>query len=603
MTAPTLPSAELPKPSITLNLRGFFYLWPYLWPKGLPKAKFRLIVALVAMMLSKITVIATPLFFKYIIDDLKNPSLIAIPFFLILAYAGARLFSGLLNEARDCIFAYIAERAMGEAGRNVFNHLHHLSLRFHLERKTGSLTQIIQRGIKSIEEFMQFTTFSLLPTLIEMTLVVGIFFYLYGPVIAGVATFALMAYILSTLKITEWRIKFMKDMNANDATAAGKAIDSLINFETVKYFNNEAHESKRYEAALLAYEKAAIKSKMSLSVLNTVQNIITSSALFGVLFYAGVHFYNHHFSLGDFVAINAYLLQLFIPLYMIGFAYRQTRLALINMEQMFELLDVDSDVKDLPNAPALDFKKGEISFENVNFNYQPERPILKNISFTVPPKGTLALVGGSGGGKSTIAKLLYRFYDTSSGRILIDGQDIRICQQQGVRQLIGVVPQDTVLFNDTIAYNIGYGKPNATEDEIIEAAKKAQIHKFVQSLPDGYNTMVGERGLKLSGGEKQRVAIARTLLKNPKIFIFDEATSALDSHTEKAIQKQLEGLSKNHTTIMIAHRLSTITHADQILVLDQGEIVERGTHKELLAQKGLYATLWEKQATVDGETA
>ncbi len=590
---------ELPKSSITLNLRGFFYLWPYLWPKNLPGAKLRLILATLSMVLAKVAVISTPLFFKYLIDDLKVDPLTTLPFMLITAYAGSRLFSGLFNEIRDCIFAYVSERAMHQAGVSVFNHLHQLSLRFHLERKTGSLTQIIQRGVKSIEEFMQFSTFSLIPTLIEIVFVVGIFAYLYGFMISLIAALSMALYIFSTLKITEWRIKFMRDMNSHDAAASGKAIDSLINFETVKYFNNEEHEAKRYESALTSYEKSAIKSKMSLSVLNTAQNFITSSALFAILVYACMHFYSDHFTLGDFIAINAYLLQLFTPLYMVGFAYRQVRLALINMEQMFELLDVESDTKDLTDSQDLALKKGEVVFKDVSFAYQSDRPILKNISFTIPPKGTFALVGTSGGGKSTIAKLLYRFYDVGSGQILIDDQDVRLCTQQSVRKLMGVVPQDTVLFNDTIGYNIAYGKPDATEAEIIAVAKQAQIHDFVTSLPDGYQSLVGERGLKLSGGEKQRIAIARTLLKNPQIFIFDEATSALDSHTEKAIQQQLEGLAKNHTTIIIAHRLSTVTHADQILVLDQGEIAERGTHDELLKKNGLYAALWYKQATVD----
>ncbi len=586
----------LPSGSLKLNLKGFMQLWPHIWPKGLLSARLRFIVAMAMLVLGKVFAIATPLFFKYLIDGLKSGhAIIMAPLALVCAYTGSRLIAGLLNEVRDGIFARVAERAMREAGVKVFKHLHNLSLSFHLERKMGALNQIIQKGVKAIEEFMQFATFSLLPTLIEVIFIVIIFSYLYGLLVAFICAAMMVVYVYSTLHITEWRIRYIKNMNTSDAEANSKAIDSLINYETVKYFNNEDFEARRYDKALASYEKAAVKSKISLSVLNIAQNIVTSLGLFAILLIALQRIKTQQFTLGDFVAINAYLLQIFNPLFMVGFAYRQVRLALVNMEQMFNLLDVDLDVQDAPYAKDFHLKQGAITFNNVTFHYANNRPILKGISFNVAPKQTLAIVGVSGAGKSTIAKLLYRFYDVSTGSIQIDGQDIRTLTQKSLRKCIGIVPQDTVLFNDTIGYNISYGKADASIKDIIEAAKKAQIHDFVESLPEKYQTIVGERGLKLSGGEKQRIAIARALLKNPRIFIFDEATSSLDSQTELHIQRQLEGLAKNYTTIIIAHRLSTVVHADQIIILKNGEISERGTHKELLALGGDYTKLWARQ--------
>ncbi|MBX9976815.1 MAG: ABC transporter ATP-binding protein/permease [Alphaproteobacteria bacterium] len=582
----------------TLNLKGFFQLWPYLWPKGLWSARLRLIFALITLLVGKVVVILTPLIFKELVNSLKGGNVFIIaPMGLICAYTATRLISGLMNEFRDAIFAKVSERAMREAGVNVFRHLHNLSLGFHIERKMGALNHIVQKGVKAIEEFMQFSTFSLLPTLIEVLFVIGIFSMLYGGVIAFICALMLIMYVFSTLRITEWRINYIKTMNAMDAEANTKAIDSLINYETVKYFNNEDHEARRYDKALASYEKAAVQSKLSLSVLNTAQNVVTSAGLFSILLIVMNRMETQHFTVGDFVAINAYLLQIFNPLFMVGFAYRQVRLALTHMEQMFNLLDVEMDVQDAPYAKDIALKNGEVTFTNVKFHYQSVRPILKGISFHLPPKQTLAIVGLSGSGKSTIAKLLYRFYDVSGGSIQIDGQDIRSLTQKSLRKVIGIVPQDTVLFNDTIAYNIGYGRPDASMKEIIEVAKRAQIHDFIESLPDKYNSFVGERGLKLSGGEKQRVSIARALLKNPQIFVFDEATSSLDTHTEQEIQKQLESLAKNHTSIIIAHRLSTIVRAHKIIVLKDGHIVEEGTHNELLALNGRYAELWAKQSS------
>ncbi len=593
------PKADLTPESTSgfyLHVRGFLKLWPYLWPQHLWGAKTRLVIAFLMMIAGKVAIMSIPILFKNLIDGLDHNVYTSLPLILILTYAGARLLSGIFSDLRDAIFAIIAERAIREAALRVFQHMHHLSLKFHLERKTGALSQLISKGIKSIEEFMQFSTFMLLPTMIEVIFVVGVFFYFYGGATALTCLTALVLYMIATIQITEWRISYIKTMNTTDAEASHRAVDSLLNFETVKYFNNEDLEIERYDQVLKVYEKAAVKSKISLGVLNSVQNLITSGALFLIMIFTVMSYHRGEISLGGVIAVNAYLLQLYQPLFTVGFAYRQVRLSLLNMDMMFNVLDEELDVQDAPDAESLEDKEQDITFENVEFSYNPQRQILKSISFHVPASHTLAIVGLSGSGKSTISKLLYRFYDITGGSINIGGKDIRNLTQKSLRRMMGVVPQDTVLFNDTIAYNILYGNPTATFEQVVESSKRAQIHEFISKLPEGYNTIVGERGLKLSGGEKQRVAIARTLLKNPKIFIFDEATSSLDSHTEREIQSQLEDLSKRHTTIMIAHRLSTITHADQIVVLDQGEIVERGTHKELLKSKGHYASLWEKQS-------
>lgn len=582
--------------SFSLNFRAFVKLWPYLWPKKLVSAKLRLVIAFISLIAGKVAIMYIPLLFKKLIDTLPQPDLYIVPVSLIALYASTRFLSGFFADFRDGVFAVVTERAIREAALRVFTHMHQLSLKFHLERKTGGLSQTISRGIKSIEEFMMFSTFMLLPTLLEVVFVVSVFFFLYGGKVALTCFIALTLYMFATIKITEWRIGYIKHMNDSDSAASQKAIDSLLNFETVKYFNNEQAEIRRYDHVLQAYEKAAVKSKLTLAVLNSTQNFITSGALFLILIFTVQRYQAGTLTLGDVIAVNAYLLQLYNPLYTVGFSYRQVRLSLLNMDQMFTLLDVEKDVQDMPDAPALQYKSGEIVFDKVKFSYQKQREILKGVSFKVAPRSTLAIVGLSGAGKSTISKLLYRFYDVSSGQILIDGQDISKTTQQSLRKLIGVVPQDTVLFNDTIGYNIQYGNMDATFADVVEAAKKAQIHEFIESLPDKYDTMVGERGLKLSGGEKQRIAIARTLLKNPRIFLFDEATSSLDTNTEKKIQKQLEELSRDHTTIIIAHRLSTIVHADHIIVMDKGKIAEEGTHKQLLKANGIYNDLWQKQA-------
>lgn len=570
-------------------------IWPFLWLKEDPSTKIRFILSFFMLLLAKGLTVWVPLFFKEAVDSLSEPPIIAVPIFMVVAYGLARLFAALFNEIRDGVFATVAQKSVRKIGINVFEHLHQLSLRYHLDRQTGGLSRAIERGTKGIESLLQFLTFNIIPTTFEILMVSGLVWYLYDGKVASLIFITMVAYIVFTLVVTQWRIQFLKTMNLNDNEATTKAIDSLLNYETVKYFNNEHHEVHRFDQALQRYQAAAIKNRISLSFLNAGQSLIISLGLIAVMVYVGFKIKENHFTVGDFVAINTYLIQLYTPLFTLGFAYREIKIALVNIRQMFDLLDVPCEVMDKPDAPALTCKGGEIAFENVDFYYHPDRQILKNISFVVPAGKTVAIVGASGAGKSTISRLLFRFYDVSAGRISIDGQDIRAVTQLSLRQLIGIVPQDTVLFNDTIEYNIAYGNPQCPLEEIQEAAKAAQIHQFIESLPDQYATRVGERGLKLSGGEKQRVAIARTLLKKPQLFLFDEATSALDTRTEKQIQTSLKAISRHQTTLIIAHRLSTVVEADQILVLDQGEIVERGTHLELLNQNGLYAQMWQRQ--------
>lgn len=582
------------------NLSYLKRLWPHLWATK-TSVKLRFVLAFAFLLASKILLLYSPLFYKNAVNALSPEygDFIVVPIFMIIAYGSARLFSQLLAELRDAVFAEVTQSAIQQIGLMVFKHIHSLSLKFHLERQTGGLSRIIERGSKAIETLLIFLTINIIPTLIEIVLVAAIFAYLYGFSFAIVILSTIFAYIAFTLALTEWRIGYVRTMNETDNQATSKAVDSLLNYETVKYFNNEDHETNRYGLALAAYKKAAIINRLGLNLLNSGQVTIITIGLVLIMIMAGSQVRDNVITIGDFVALNAFVLQVYIPLNFLGFAYREIKIALVNMEHMFTLLGVPQDIKDPLNATDIDFKVGTVNFDNVSFSYEPRRPILKSVSFEVPAGKTLAIVGSSGAGKSTLSRLLFRFYDPVSGKICIDGQDIKTVTQDSVRRLIGIVPQDTVLFNDTIAYNIGYGNPQATQDEIIEAAKAAQIHDFVLSLPDGYNSMVGERGLKLSGGEKQRVAIARTLLKRPKIFVFDEATSALDTRTEKQIQKSLEHLSKNHTTLIIAHRLSTVIHADAIIVLDHGAIVERGTHKELLKTAGLYKAMWDRQSTDD----
>ncbi len=579
------------------NLGYLRRLWPHLWATK-ASVKIRFILAFTLLLISKILLLYSPLFYKNAVNTLSPHygDLVVIPVFMIIAYGSARLFGQLLAELRDAVFAEVTQSAIQQIGLLVFKHIHNLSLKFHLERQTGGLSRVIERGTKAIETLLIFLTINIIPTLIEIILVTGIFAYLYGFSFSAVIITTIISYIIFTLAITEWRISYVRKMNETDNQATSRAVDSLLNYETVKYFNNEHHELTRYGNALESYKIAAVINRLGLNLLNSGQTVIITIGLVLMMIMAGSHVRDGILTVGDFVALNAFVLQVYIPLNFLGFAYREIKIALVNMEHMFELLDVPQDIKDVEGAPNLNFKSGDIEFNTVSFSYEPRRPILKGISFTVQAGKTTAIVGSSGAGKSTISRLLFRFYDPTSGSITIDGQDIKSVTQDSVRQLIGIVPQDTVLFNDTIKYNIGYGNPNASDGEIIEAAKAAQIHEFILSLPDGYDSLVGERGLKLSGGEKQRVAIARTLLKKPKIFLFDEATSALDTRTEKHIQKSLDKISQNHSTIIIAHRLSTIIHADEILVLDSGTIVERGSHKDLLEQNSLYKSMWERQS-------
>lgn len=590
------PIESSPSP-LKADRRTLKKLWPYLWPRDLPGVRARVVFSFAALLVAKIATLMVPLFFKGAIDALSSPSasLATFPVILIFSYGLARLISALFAELRDGIFVSVVQRAMRQVALSVFCHLHNLSLRYHLERQTGGLSRTIERGTKGIENLLTFLTFNILPTAMEIVLVGILLWALYDYRFAVVTLSTLGLYIGFTLWVTEWRIGFVRTMNATDAEAHAKAVDSLLNFETVKYFGNEAHEAARFDAALKQYEAAALKGKFSLSFLNIGQALIISTGLVVVMLMAGTAVGAHEMTVGDFAAVNTYLIQLYIPLFTLGFAYREIKLSLVSLEAMFDLLRDAPDVEDKKDAPPLKVREGAIVFEKVSFSYTPDHPILKNISFSIPPGKRVAIVGTSGAGKSTIGKLLFRFYDASEGRITMDGQDIRQVTQASLHEAIGVVPQDTILFNDTIGYNIAYGKPSATQQEIEKAAHQAHIHSFIASLPEGYQTRVGERGLKLSGGEKQRVAIARTLLKNPPIFLFDEATSALDTHTEKDIQTHLLALSASHSTLIIAHRLSTIIDADEILVLHGGEIVERGNHNALLAQKGLYAAMWERQ--------
>ncbi len=546
---------------------------------------------------AKIANVYVPIFFKGMVDGLsaKPDAALVVPIGLLLAYGIARVLSQTFAELRDAVFAKVAQRAIRRVALATFNHLHRLSLRFHLERQTGGLSRIIERGTSGIEYFLFFVLFNVAPTLLEIALVCGILWNLYNFWFALVTLVTITGYIGYTLAVTEWRIKFRRRMNEADEEANTKAIDSLLNYETVKYFNNEQHESRRYDVALQIYEQAGVASRTSLSLLNIGQAAIIAIGVTVMMGMAADGVVAGRMTVGDFVLVNTYLIQLYLPLNFLGTVYREIRQALIDMEKMFSLLQVEVEVEDKPGAPPLKVESGAVAFENVEFGYDPRRPILKGISFHVAPGKTVAIVGPSGAGKSTISRLLFRFYDVGGGRVTIDGQDIREVQQQTLRAAIGIVPQDTVLFNDTIFYNIAYGRPNATKDEVEQAAKLARIHDLILGLPDGYKTTVGERGLKLSGGEKQRVAIARTILKHPAILLFDEATSALDTHTEKEIQKSLREVSADRTTLIIAHRLSTVIHADEIIVLENGRIVERGRHSDLLARAGKYAAMWVKQ--------
>lgn len=567
------------------------YLWVYKW---------RVLLAMLFLVSAKVAGMGVPLVLKELIDDMtvaaSDPrATLVVPVGLLVAYGALRLLGTLLTELRELIFSRVTQRALRTLALEVFRHLHALSLRFHLNRQTGGITRDIERGTRSILSLMMFALFNILPTAIEIVLVLGYLLLRYDIWFSVIAAAALISYFVYTIAVTNWRTNFRRRMNELDSQAQTRAVDSLINYETVKYFGNEEHEARNYDQGLQSYEAAALKSQWALTVLNTGQAIIIALTVSLILWRATEGVADGSMTLGDLVLVNAFMIQLYAPLNYLGVIYREIRQSLADMERMFSLLDEHREVTDAPDAKPLKIEGAEVRFSHVDFGYEPSRQILFDVDFTIPAGTTTAVVGHSGAGKSTLSRLLFRFYDVSGGAITIDGQDLRAVTQESLRREIGIVPQDTVLFNDTIEYNIAYGRPGASRDEIFAAAKAAYIHDFIESLPLGYDTVVGERGLKLSGGEKQRVAIARAVLKNPAILVFDEATSALDTHAEQAIQAQLKEIAKNRTTLVIAHRLSTVADAHQILVVDQGRVVESGTHPELLAAGGEYARMWQRQ--------
>ena len=580
-------------------------LLPYLWPSGAPSLRLRVVLAMAMLLAARVASVYIPLFYARAVDalSLDDVGLIAVPFALVFAYGAARILSLAFNEARDAIFVNVAERAIRTIALEVFRHLHALSLRFHLGRQTGRLSQALDRGTRAISLLLRFSLFSIIPTVIELVLVFVILWNMLDAAIALTTMATVVLYIVYTLVVTEWRIKFRRRMNEEEGRASTKSIDSLLNFETVKYFGNEAHEARRLDEAFQGYERAAVMNQVSLSLLNVGQAAIIAVGLTAVMLLSAFGIVAGTLTIGGFVLANTYLMQLYQPLNIFGFIYREIKQALIDIEEMFGLLRESDEIGDAPDARDLIVDGGRIEFDGVAFGYDPRRPILEDVSFTVPAGRTLAIVGPSGAGKSTVSRLLFRFYEVDGGAVRIDGQDVRQITKSSLRAAIGIVPQDTVLFNDTIYYNIAYGRPGATPAEIERAARLARIHDFIVSTPDGYQTMVGERGLKLSGGEKQRVAIARTVLKNPSILVLDEATSALDSATEREIQNNLRELARGRTTLSIAHRLSTIVDAHEILVLDAGSIVERGRHDELVARDGRYADMWRRQQESNGGNA
>ncbi len=591
------------------HLRTLMNMAPYLWPPGEPGLRARVVISLALLVFAKAANVLVPIAFARAVDALAPQAggagtsitggagaIAAVPIALVLGYGLMRITSSGFNELRDAIFARVQGRATRRIALQVFQHLHALSLRFHLDRQTGGLSRVLERGTRGMTFVLDFLLFNIIPTIFEILLVSLILWGMFDVTFTVVILGTVGVYIAYTLLFTEWRLRFRRAMNETDTEANTRAIDSLLNYETVKYFGNEAHEARRYDGSLERYEKAYVRSEVSLNGLNFGQQAIIGLGLTIVMLMAAGRVANGGMSVGDFVLVNTYMIQLFQPLNILGFAYREIKQGLTDMEAMFRLMREEREVADKPGAPALAVTQGEIRFEDVRFGYRPDRTILKGVSFTVPPGRTLAIVGPTGAGKSTISRLLFRFYDTSGGRVMIDGQDVRDVTQDSVRAAIGVVPQDTVLFNDTIRYNIAYGRPSASQEEVENAARLAQVHDFVLRLPDGYDTKVGERGLKLSGGEKQRVAIARTLLKNPRLLILDEATSALDTRTEQDIQAALRDAARGRTTLVIAHRLSTVVDADEILVLQDGQVAERGSHGQLIAADGLYAAMWRRQS-------
>ena len=574
-------------------------LLPYLW-----EFKGRVVIAILLLLAAKVASVAVPLVLKDIVDALDQPrAMLALPVFLLVAYGALRFMSTLFGELRDAVFAKAAQRSVRRVALKVFRHLHELALRFHLERQTGGISRDIERGTRGIGFLLNFMLFNILPTIVEIGLIAAILLAKYDIWFFIITFTTLVVYIAFTLIITEWRMVFRRTMNDMDSKANTRAIDSLLNYETVKYFSNEEYETRRYDESLQVWEQAAIRNTTSLATLNAGQSLIIAIGVTALMLLAGQGVVDGTMTLGDLVLVNAYMIQIYIPLHFLGFVYREIKHSLADMEKMFALVEQHAEVQDQSGAPDLELEQGAIRFEEVHFHYDEKRQILHGLSFDVPAGQTVAVVGASGAGKSTLSRLLFRFYDVTAGRILIDGQDIRAVTQKSLRQAIGIVPQDTVLFNDSIYYNIAYGRPDATREEIIQAARHAHIHEFIESLPEQYDSLVGERGLKLSGGEKQRVAIARAILKNPRILIFDEATSALDSKSEKAIQAELKQIARNRTTLVIAHRLSTIVDANQILVMDHGRIVERGTHHELLALNSAYAHMWALQQQEESESS
>ena len=581
-----------------INWRVFQIIWPYML-----EHKARIGIALVCLVLSKAASVTGPFLLKYIVDGLgmdssnglPAESLLVVPAALIIAYGFARLSMILLGEIRDTVFGRVTERALRRIGLQVFKHVHGLDLDFHLNRRTGGLSRDIDRGTNGISFLMRFFVFNIAPTLIEITLVIGLLFYNYGIAFAAITMSSVVLYILFSMVTTDWRTQFVREAAKADSQASTISIDSLLNYETVKYFTNEDYEANRYDVALKTWEKARRKNRLSLLSLNAGQALIITVAMTAMMWLAAQRVTEGTMTIGDFVLINAFMMQLFIPLNFLGFVYREIKGSMANIENMFALMELSSGVKNINNAPDLEITKGAISFNKVSFHYRPDRPIVKDLSFDIRAGEKVAIVGASGAGKSTLVKLLFRFYDPSQGSILIDGQDISQVSQHSLRQVIGIVPQDTVLFNQSIFENIRYGNPEASDAEVLQAIKLAHLQSFIAELPDGAETVVGERGLKLSGGEKQRVAIARTILKRPPILVFDEATSSLDSKSERSILSALQEISQGHTSMVIAHRLSTIVDADRIVVMDHGCIVEQGSHRELLAKKARYFELWTAQ--------